>query len=567
MDGLLDGRPTPDQFADASWDEILPWYERLAAAPLDSSNAEGWLGAWSALTEALAEAEALAFIAYSSDTDDPGKEAAQLRWAGEIAPRRHEQDVRLTGRLLETGWRRPDLETTLHRFRNQRDLFRAESIPLHEEIEEHNAHYAKLTGGMTAEWEGKELPLPLLAPYLLDPDRAVRERAFRLRAAPFVAARGEFDAIFDRLYGLRQQLAMNAGLPSFREYAFRDLNRFDYTPADCEVFHEAVEATVVPVLARRRERRRRQLGVETLRPWDTGVDPLGRPPLRPYETAAELAERAGAVFASLDPALGGHFATMADEGLLDLDSRPGKQPGAYCSALPHRRRSFIFMTGAGVADDVTAIVHEAGHAFHAAEAYALPYTFQRRPGTEMAEVASMAMELLTAPYLGRERGGFYDEQDLRRARTEHLEFILSSLTLVAQGDAFQAWIYASGEGHDATARHLAWRRLDERFYPGVDWEGLEAERTAAWHAILHFFMVPFYFIEYGLAQLAALQIWRASRGDEAGAVAAYRRALALGGTRPLPELYAAAGARLAFDAATMADLVGLIEEELDALDA
>jgi oligoendopeptidase F len=225
------------------------------------------------------------------------------------------------------------------------------------------------------------------------------------------------------------------------------------------------------------------------------------------------------------------------------------------------------MTGAGVADDVTTLVHEAGHAFHSFEAFALPFVFQRDPGAEMAEVASMAMELLAAPYLGRERGGFYGEADLRRARAEHLDLVLRLLAGVAMGDAFQTWIYTSGRGHDAAARDEAWRELGDRFDPGIDWGGLDAERTAAWHATLHFFMVPFYFIEYGVAQLAALQIWRASLGDEAGALAAYRRALALGGTRPLPELYAAAGARLAFDAGTMAELVGAVEAELAELDA
>lgn len=561
------GRPTPQQFAQASWAEILALYERLATEPLEHANAAEWLDAWSALAAALGEAEALAWIAYSADTRDPVKEANHLRWSGEIAPLRREQDIRLTDRLLALGFSRPDLETTLRQFRNQRELFRAESIPLLQEIEEHSARYAKLTGGMTAEWDGEEIPLPLLAPYRLDPDRGVRERAFRLQAAPYVAARDELAALFDRQYALRQQVAHNAGLATYRDYAFRDFNRFDYKPADCEAFREAIEATVIPLLARRRERRRERLGVATLRPWDLGVDPLGRPPLRPYGTAAELVERAGTVFASLDPTLGGYFATMATEGLLDLDTRPGKQPAGYCTNLPYRRRPFIFMTGAGVADDVTTILHEGGHAFHSFEAFALPLVFQWDPGAEMAEVASMAMELLAAPYLDWRRGGFYDDADLRRARTGHLELVLRILAGVTLGDAFQSWIYTSGQGHDPAARDAAWLQLSERFDPVVDWSGLEAERIADWYDILHFFMAPFYAIEYGLAQMAALQIWRNSRRDEAEAIAAYRRALALGGTRPLPELYAAAGARLVFDTATMAELVGMVEAELNELDA
>ena len=560
-------RPTPEQFAEARWDEILPLYEALAACPLDATNVEKWLADWTALEEALEEARSLAEIAYSGDTNDPTKEAAHLRFAGEIGPRHEEQIVRLAGRLLDLGYRRPDLEPALRRFRNQRELFRAESIPLREELEELNARYSKLTGGMMASWDGEELPLPRLEPFVQDPDRAVRERAYRLEIAPYLAARDEIDSIFDDQYALRQRVARNAGLANFRDFAFRELNRFDYTPADCEIFHEAVATTVVPALARRRERRRRLLGVETLRPWDLKPDPRGGPPLRPYETADELVQRAGAAFDRLDPTLGGLFATMAREDLLDLDSRPGKQPVGYCSYLPYRRRAFIFMNGAGVADDVTTLVHEVGHAFHGIAVCDLPVHFQRYPGAEMDEVASMAMELLAAPYLGREHGGFYDSEELRRERTEHLDRILHILALIARGDAFQSWLYASGEGHDRAARDAAWLRLCERFDPVIDWRGLRAEHVAAWHQVPHFFLFPFYLVEYGIAQIGALQIWRNSRQNETESVAAYRRALALGGTRPLPELFAAAGARLAFDATTLADLVGLIEDELAELDA
>jgi oligoendopeptidase F len=562
----VSGRPTPDVFAEAGWDDVAPWYDELASRPLDLTTVDAWLAEWSALEEALEEARTLAWIDHTLDTADPVKEAAHLRFAGEIGPRRHEQGARLTGRLLDLDYTRPDLETMLRRFRNQRDLFRPANIPLQEELEELNARYSRITGGMTATWDGEELPLPLLEPFLLDPDRAVRERAYRLRVAPFLAARDELASIFDAQFALRQQIARNAGSAEFRDYAFRDFNRFDYTPADCETFHRAVAETVVPALGRRRARRREQLGFDTLRPWDVGPDPLGRPPLRPFADAAELIARTQAAFDRLDPELGGYFATMASEGLLDLESRTGKQPLGYSSDLPYRRRPFIFMNAAGVAQDVVVLLHEAGHSFHSFETYALPLVFQRDPGSEMGEVGSMAMELLAAPHLGRANGGFYEPEDERRARAEHLESILDVLTLIAQGDAFQHWLYASGEGDDPSARDAAWRRLSDRFDPGVDWDGLEAERSAGWYRVPHFFMIPFYFIEYGIAQLGALQIWQASKRDERAAVAAYRRALALGGTKPLPQLFAAAGARLAFDAQTMGALVATIEEELANLD-
>ncbi len=559
-------RPTPEQFADAGWDEIRPLYEDLAARPLDAASAEAWLADWSALDAAVAEARNLASIAYSVDTTDPAKEAAHLRFAGEIGPRLDELQVGLAAKLLDAGYHRDDLATTLRRFANQRDLFRTENVPLQQALQGLNARYQKLTGGMTARWDGEDLPLPRLAPFLQDPDRATRERAFRLQFAPYVAQRDALADLFDEQYALRQEIARNAGLPNYRDYVFREKHRFDYTPDDCGAFHDAVAEAVVPAVARRHERRRREMGLDALRPWDLGPDPLGRPALRPYETVDELVGRAEDIFARVDPELGGQFGTMAAEGLLDLDSRAGKRPGGYCTGLPYRQRPFIFMNGAGVAADVTTLLHEGGHAFHGFATYGLPFLPQRHPGAEMAEVASMAMELLAAPYLARDAGGYYAEEDARRARTEHLDKILGVLPWVATVDAFQHWLYTSGEGHDRDARDAAWLRIWARFDPGVDWEGLEAERTARWHRQLHIFLYPFYYIEYGIAQIGALQVWRNSLRDRADAVGRYREALALGGTRPLPELFAAAGARLAFDPSTMGELVALVEGQLAELE-
>ena len=560
-------RPTPEQFADAGWAEVLPSYEELAARPLDAGTADAWLADWSALEEALIEAQSLASIAYSADTTDPAKEAGFLRFTGEIGPRMEEQRVRLSGRLLDLGYRRDDMEEVLRRFRNQRDVFRAENVPLQEALQGLNARYRKLTGGMTARWDGEDLPLPRLAPFLRDPDREVRERAYRLQAAPYIAAHEELTDLFDEQYRLRQEIARNAGLANYRAYVFREKDRFDYGPAECEAFQDAIAATVVPALADRYERRRRQLGVDTLRPWDTDPDPLGRPALCPYESIDELTERGEAIFARVDPALGDHFGTMRREGLLDLDSRKGKQPGGYCTGLPYRRRPFIFMNASGVAPDVRTLLHEGGHAFHGFEVAAQPFIFQWEPGAEMSEVASMAMELLAAPYLAREDGGYYGADDARRARIEHLEGILALLPWVATVDAFQHWLYASGEGHDRGARDAAWLRIYGRFDAGLDWSGLEAERIARWYRQLHIFLYPFYYVEYGIAQLGALQVWRNSLRDRADAVARYRQALALGGTRPLPELFAAAGARFAFDAETVGEVVALVEQQLAALEA
>ncbi len=558
---------SPQAFAEATWDDIAPYYEELAGRPLDTpESVEAWLRDWSALDELLTEAQNRASIAYSADTTDPAKEAAHLRFSSEIGPKVQEQRVHLSRRLVESGYTRDDLETLLRRFRNQMELFREENVPLQAELQKLNARYQKITGGMTVEWDGEEKTLPQLRAYLLSPDRSVRERAFRLAARPYVELRDELADLFDEQDRLRALVARNAGFANYRDYAHREKNRFDYTPADCERFHAAVEETVVPAVARRHERRRQQLGLDTLRPWDTSVDPQGRPPLKPIDDVATLVERAEGIFERVDPTLGGYFRTMAEEGLLDLESRKGKRPGGYCTQLPFHKRPFIFMNAVGTGGDVRTLLHEAGHAFHGFEAYALPYLWQRHPGSEMAEVASMSMELLTAPYQAREAGGYYSEDEARRARAEHLEGILSLLPHVASVDAFQQWLYTHPEGADRDARDAEWLRIRERFERGIDWSGLEPERVSRWYSQLHIFLYPFYYIEYGIAQLGALQVWRNALRDQQAATASYRRALALGGARPLPELFQAAGARLAFDAGTMGELVGLIEEHLAELE-
>ncbi|MDQ3167903.1 MAG: M3 family oligoendopeptidase [Chloroflexota bacterium] len=560
-------RVSPERFRDATWDQIRPLFDALAGAPLDRDRVDAWVTEWSDLEDAISEAMTLVSIANSVDTTDTAAEEAYLRFATDIWPKVEEQRVRLSSRLLDIDPDRDDLQVTLRSFRNQRDLFRAENVAIKGQLEELGSEYQKLTGGMTATWDGEELPLPRLLPFLEEPDREVRERAFRLVGEPYVRARDEIATIFDRQIALRQEMARNAGLENYRDYAFREFDRFDYGPVECEAFHAAMERHVVPAAARRLASRRELLGVETMRPWDVDPDPRGRPALRPFTGGQDLIDRLVPVFDRVDPVLGGYFRTMRDESLLDLDSRAGKAPGGYCTDLPVRQRPFIFMNAAGTTGDVETMLHEAGHAFHSFESFHLPFAFHRFPGSEMAEVGSMAMELLAAPYLGQDEGGPYATADLARARVTQLEGIMVTMPWIAVVDAFQHWVYTDPDGADRDARDEAWVRIFERFNPGVDWSGLESFRLARWYRQLHIFQYPFYYIEYGLAQLGALQVWRNAMRDQAAAVAAYREALALGATKPLPDLFAAAGANFTVDAGEVGDLVTMIEGELARLDA
>lgn len=559
--------PDAEGLADAEWEDIERWYGALATTPLDDGGAiEVWLASWSRLEELVTEAASLAMIAYASDTENSAKEAAHLRWSTGILPRAEEQSIAMARRLVDSGYERADLAYTLARFRTSIDIFREANVPLFAELEELAAQYQRTTGGMTAEWRGERLPLPRLTPFLQSGDRSVRETAWRAVTAPYVSARDGMAELFDRMLDRRQRAAANAGFASFRDYVFPAKFRFDYSPADCERFHDAIRETVVPAVERLHAERRDRLRLPAVRPWDLGANPYRDEPLAPYRDPAVLARTARRIFARVDPGLGEDFQVMIDERLLDLESRRGKAPGGFCDTLHARGRPFIFMNASGVMDDVNTLLHEAGHCFHAFASDAQPLIWQRQPGAESAELASMAMELLAGPHLGPPEG-YLSESDAAIARLEHLEDTLTSLAHIASIDAFQHWIYTTPDARDSHARDQAWLSIRGDFERGVDWSGLEVERIARWYRQLHIFLYPFYYIEYGIAQVGALQIWRNSLEDPGEAVRQYRDFLSLGATRPLPELYAAAGIRLAFDRRTLAELVGHVEETLATLRA
>ena len=550
-------------FAGASWDDIAPLYAELVGRSLDDDSIEAWLAEWSRLEAMVTEAASVAMIAYTSDTGNDQKQADHLRFSSEILPHVEEQSVVLAQRLIDSGYSTDGLATTIQRFRTQIDIFREENVALFSRLEGLNSQYQEVTGGLTVTWDGEELPLPKLQPFLKSPDRDIRERAFRAVSDAYLDVRKPLAALFTRMFTLRQEVARNAGFPDFEAFSFQAKYRFDYTAADCARFHDAVEATVIPAVARLHERRRGMLGLDTLRPWDLAVDPRSHPPVRPFDSAEELAVKAARVFEAIAPDFGRDFQVMIDEELLDLDSRKGKAPGGYCDTLHARGRPFIFMNSAGVMDDVRTLLHEAGHSFHAFASHRLPLVWQRYPGAEIAELASMSMELLAAPELAAP-DGFLSEEEFRFAWVEHLEEMLVTIAHIASVDAFQSWIYTSGSGGDAAAREKAWLKIRSRFDPGVDWSGLEAERTARWYRQIHIFLYPFYYIEYGLAQLGALQVWQNSKRDRESAIDQYRQALALGATTSLREMYHTAGAEVVFEAGRMGELVARVEEEIEA---
>jgi oligoendopeptidase F len=548
------------------WETFQPYYQELINRDLNGDNAGQWLADWSQLARTVTEAISLIYIAKSQDTADPTKEQAFLDYLANVDPQVEAAEEALRQRLLALNMDSADIPLVMRKMRNAADLYRDENIPLQIECAKLSNEYDKLTGAMTVEWEGETKNLSQLNPYLMSKEPAVREKAWNLMMEPWTAARATLNDIYRQMLEKRRQIAENAGFPDYRAYAFRQMERFEYTPEDCLVFHEAIEAVVVPAVQRILEKKKARLGLDRLRPWDYMperrliVETGDAPALKPYAQEEELIAATESILKQVDPILGGYFQTMAGAKLLDLMSRPGKALGGYCSTLPLRRQPFIFMNGVGVHDDLLTMTHEAGHAFHVFETAELPLIWQTEAPMEFCEVASMSMELLSAPYWTKAEGGFYTASEAARARIDHLEGILLFLPYMAVVDAFQHWVYTHmDEALSAEACDAAWDRLWQRFVPGVDWTGWEEARRSGWHRKPHIFDTPFYYIEYGLAQVGALQVWRNSLRNQAGTVAAYREALAEGGNKTLPELFQAAGIEFRFDKEMLQGLVELVE--------
>ncbi|MCP4420041.1 MAG: M3 family oligoendopeptidase [Chloroflexi bacterium] len=559
-----------DEINPRTWETFAPFFSELQERPLQNKNLRQWLTDWSDLTRLLYEAASLIYIEKSLDTADQEKEQAFLDLINDVFPQAQVATQALKERLLTfdpNSEALQDMALVLRNMQNEADLFRQENIPLFTQAAKLENEYDKIAGGLKANWEGEEKNLSQLSFFLNNKDRNVRQKAWQAIADLWLGQREALNKTYGELLGLRQQIAANAGLPDYRAYAFREKGRFDYTPEDCLTFHDAIETAVVPALRRILARKKKRLGYDHLLPWDwvpengALVDDSEGEALRPYQGQESLIQHTLNIFNQLDPQLSRYFATMAEDGLLDLDTRTGKALGGYCSSLPLRNRPFIFMNGVGRHDDVQTMLHEAGHAFHVFETANLPLIWQTDPPMEFCEVASMSMELLAAPYLTNQHGGFYTSIQAAQARIEHLEGIIAFFPYMAVVDAFQHWVYTyPQDAIDPSQCDTVWEQLWHRFIPDVNWTGHEETRKTGWHRKLHIFTVPFYYIEYGMAQIGALQVWRNSLNNRAKALTNYRQALALGGTKTLPELFAIVGAEFRFDATLLKELVTLIEK-------
>jgi oligoendopeptidase F len=556
-------RFVPEQIDLGEWPQIAPLFDQLETRAPQCANAgdlERWLLDWSELNAAIDEEASKRYIAMTCHTENAAAEKGYLTFVEKIEPELKPRQFKLQQAFIRhplRGKLPKRYDVFVRDTQTLVELFRPENVALETEEARLSQQYQKLSGSLTVIFRGEERTLVQMGRYLEEPDRALRQEAWELIANRRLQEADKFEEIFDRLVKLRQQIARNAGFNNYRDYIFRKLCRFDYTPEDCAKFHAAVENEIMPVVRELQAERRRQLGLEKLRPWDLSVDPLNRPPLKPFAQVGEMVSRTQNIFNQLDNELAGGFQRMQDLQLLDLANRKGKAPGGYQSTLAEARVPFIFMNAVGLQRDVETILHEAGHAFHALATRDEDLHAYRSAPIEFCEVASMSMELLGNEFLEE----FYSGPDANRARRTHLEGIVGIFPWIAAVDAFQHWIYTH-PAQTRAARSLAWIELMDRFGGDVDWTGYDQSRAYLWHRQLHIFIHPFYYIEYGIAQLGALQVWANSKRDKARALNDYKQSLELGGSRPLPELFSAAGARFQFDRATIKPLVELVRSEL-----
>ena len=561
--------PSINSFMNLAWIDIEPYYQELLTTQVTSSTIETWLSKWSDLRKMVDETYARLQLANAQDTTDEQAEKRYHKFLTDIYPHIQASDQLLKEKLLRSKIIPDGMALPIRNMAAESKIFSNENLALLTRERKVGSTYNKIIGTQTVSWEGKEITLTQLDAFIHSPNRAQREKAWRLAAQRRLEDRDAINDLWVQVIDLRQQIAKNANLPDYRSYQWLQLHRFDYTPEDCEQFQDAIEQTVVPAATWVYEKHKRRLGVKRLRPWDLQNDQstMRFPNIHPYQNTQEFIDITARIFQHVHPKLGEYFDIMRKENLLDLENRKGKGPGGFCTSFATQGVPFIFMNAIGLESDVRVLLHESGHAFHVFERTHLPYHHQWRAGMEFNEVASTAMELLPSPYLDKKHGGFFTEEDAARFQIQQLENKLVFWPYMAIVDAFQHWVYRN----PALAKNPAncdakWSELTDRFMPAIDWGGLEDVKATGWHRKLHIHRYPFYYIEYGLSLLGAVQIWENAQRDQTKAVENYLRALSLGGTHSITELYATAGAKLAFDKHTLGKAVNLMRNKIEELE-
>ena len=556
-----------DNISINAWSDIELYFKNLLERNINSlSDLEKWMRDRSELEAFVSEDLGWRYIRMTCDTDDAKLLESYQNFVTAIEPKIAPYSNDLNKKLIASPFLSQLSKEKYHIYirgaKKSLEIFRDENIPLFSEIQTKQQHYASITGAMTIEWEGNEITMQQASLLLKDLNRTKREKAYQL-----IIARREKDAtqlnnLFDELLQLRHKVALNAGYSNFRDYMFDAMGRFDYTPQDCFNFHQSIKNAILPIEESIDYARKKELKLSALKPWDMDVDTSGKPPLKPYSDAKDLVSKTIKCFSELNPYFGECIETMEQMHYLDLDSRKGKAPGGYNYPLYEVGVPFIFMNSVGSHRDMVTMLHEGGHAIHSFLTHDLELTDFKSFPSEVAELASMSMELISMEHWEL---FFADKDELRRAKQEQLEQVLSTLVWVATIDKFQHWIYENPT-HTVEQRTEAWLTIIDQFGSKIiDWTGCETARANMWLKQLHIFEVPFYYIEYGMAQLGAIAIWRNYKQNPAKAVQDYTSALKLGYTKSIGEIYKTAGISFDFSENYVRELAAFVKQELDSI--
>ncbi|MBK7098039.1 MAG: M3 family oligoendopeptidase [Sphingobacteriales bacterium] len=554
----------PEDFVITDWDTLKPYFENLLNRALNSlSDLKLWLRDSSELEAIISEDANWRQIRMTCDTENTELAESFQYFMMEIQPNIQPYSDKLNTKLIENPFTKelPEDEffTFLRNIKKNIELFREENIPLQAQLAVEAQNFGMIMGKMTVTVNDKEYTLQQAAKFLKDADRNLREAVYRKISDRRLQDKETLDELFSSLVQKRHQVALLAGFENYRDYRFAELGRFDYTKEDCSQFHQAVKQHVMPLVDEIHEKKKQTLSLGSLRPWDVDAEKEGETPLKPFEKGAELLTKTIACFNRLNPFFGTCLQTMNQMQRLDLDSRKGKTPGGYNCPLAETGVPFIFMNAAGTQDDVTTMVHEGGHAIHSFLTHSLPLTGFKEYPTEIAEVASMSMELFSMD----DWDVFYNNaEEHDRARKQQLERVITIFPWIAAIDKFQHWIYENPH-HSAKERKQEWRKIMDEFTPAsLDTEGLDEYRNYGWQKQLHLYEVPLYYIEYGIAQLGAIGMWQQYKKDKKQALENYMHALSLGGTRTLPQLFEAAGLSFDFSPDYIKELIMFVKGEM-----
>ena len=557
----------PVDFRISNWESLEPYLKNLEEREISSVvDLEKWLKDASEIEAVISEDACWRQIKMTCDTENKELEEAFSFFMMELQPKIQPYSDKLNKKLVNCVFTK-ELDqkkyfTYLRNVKKNIDIFREENIPINAELNVMQQQFGMISGKMTVEVKGQEYTLQQAAKFLEDPDRKLREEVYRKISERRLQDKQVLNDLFSSLLQKRHQVALNAGFENYRDYRFLELGRFDYSKENCYQFHEAVKLYVMPLVNQIYEAKKEKLGLDTLRPWDIEAEPAGTQPLRPFKTGVELTDKTITCFNELRSFFGGCLSKMREMGRLDLESRKGKAPGGYNCPLAETGAPFIFMNAAGTLDDVTTMVHEGGHAIHSFVAHELELTGFKEYPTEIAEVASMAMELFS---MDKWDVFFEDKEELKRAKEQQLERVITIFPWIATIDKFQHWVYEN-PAHSEEERVVKWLDvLDEFSSPVIDFSGLVEYRRFSWHRQLHLFEVPFYYIEYGIAQLGAIGLWQQYKQNPETAINNYLNALQLGGTKTLPDLFKTAGLQFDFSPAYIKQLMEFVKKEMDDL--